>query len=344
MSLCSRRLLVLATASLAVAAPVQAMDICDELQSRLASLPNVDTPVADAGTHSNAITQQIARLQEVRADLHQLGCSTGSVTVFRTSNARGCSELSSSVERMERNLKRLEARQRDFATIGSYQEARVRILAESELNGCQDIGGLESAGADDGAAAIEFSPEDEFASDRLAPRYGATPGGRLRTVCVRTCDGGFFPITSGASPLDFRRDQRACARMCPQTETELYYQAIDSVDNAEMVSTVTGRLYAQLPTAFAYRTRDLSKPQACSCSFSADRRRNNSTTNGNAIKEDTGSITTIRMRPVGNAAASEKVVIERPYDPKKDKVRSVGPVFVPDEQPTIDLRNPSGPK
>ncbi|MBD9372599.1 DUF2865 domain-containing protein [Rhizobium sp. ARZ01] len=345
-----RRLMVLATAALActLVVPARASDVCDDLQSRLASLPQVDIPINDAGSHSSPVAQLSAQLEQARADLRQLGCSTGSVTVFRTSSARECSEIASAIERMERNIKGLFARQGELASLGSYQEARVQILAEIELNGCRGVGSSDPDEAYDRATA------DGLPDDGLATRYGGsgTPGGRLRTVCVRTCDGGFFPMTQGASPLDFRRDQRACARMCPQTETELYYQSLNSLDSGEMVSTVTGRLYAQLPTAFAYRTPDFSKPRDCGCDLSAYHRsmRNNSTRTGagdsaqGAIKENVGSVTTIRMRPVGQAKTADKVVIERPYDPVKDKVRNVGPVFLPDPEGAIDLRNPAGPK
>ncbi|HVK92125.1 MAG TPA: hypothetical protein VM468_12105, partial [Mycoplana sp.] len=61
-----------------------------------------------------------------------------------------------------------------------------------------------------------------------------------------------------------------------------------------------------------------------------------------AVRENVGSVTTIRIRPLATVPAPDKVVVERPYDPVKDKVRTVGPVFLPDEEPRIDLRNPAG--
>lgn len=337
MLLCSRRLMVLATSFLilAVTVPARADDVCAVLRSRLADVANVEIPIGDIAS-SNAITGQSNQLESARASLRQLGCGTGSVKVYRTSTARQCSELASSIERMERNLKQLEAERSALASTENGEEARARILAEIEANGCT---GLDEFGAVPASQATEAPlQKDKSPLDGLATRYASGgSGGRLRTVCVRTCDGGFFPVTSGASPLDFRRDQRVCASLCPQTETELFYQALDSVDSGEMVSTVTGRLYKQLPSAFAYRTRGFSKPQACGCGRLAY---TSPATGTRTIKDSTGSVTTIRMHPVGSDA-SQKAVIERPYDPEKDKVRNVGPVFVPDE-PKIDLRNPAG--
>lgn len=338
MFLCSRRSMVLATSALllAMAVPARADDVCADLHSRLAALTSVEIPTGDGAPDSSAITEQNNQLQSARASLRQLGCSTGSVKVYRTSTARQCSELAASVERMDRNLRNIEAGRSALASLENGQEARARILAAIEAHGCGS--GDEPSTAQASQAAEAPLPDGEFPLDGLATRYVTSggSGGRLRTVCVRTCDGGFFPVTSGASPLDFRRDQRVCARLCPQTETELFYQALDSVDSGEMVSTVTGRLYRQLPAAFAYRTRGLPKPQACGCGRLAY---TSPATGTGTIKDNTGSVTTIRMHPVGSAAS--KVVIERPYDPEKDKVRNVGPVFVPDE-PKIDLRNPAG--
>src|SRR5262249_30316969 len=47
-------------------------------------------------------------------------------------------------------------------------------------------------------------------------------GGTFRTVCVRTCDGFYFPISYSTSPDRFRDDEQACQRMCPATEVALY--------------------------------------------------------------------------------------------------------------------------
>ena len=295
--LCSRRSMVLATSALilAMTVPARADDVCVDLRSRLAKARDRRIPVGDVPLFQ-CDHDQSNQLQSARAGLRQLGCSTGSVKVYRTSTARQCSELASSVERMERNLRNLEAERSVLASTENGEEARARILAEIEANGCS---GFDELGAVPASQATEApSQEDEFPLDGLATRYVTSggAGGRLRTVCVRTCDGGFFPVTSGASPLDFRRDQRVCASLCPKTETELYYQALDSSDSGEMVSTVTGRLYKQLPAAFAYRTRGLSKPQACGCGRIAY---NSPATGTGIVKESTGSVTTIRMRPVG---------------------------------------------
>jgi Protein of unknown function (DUF2865) len=97
----------------------------------------------------------------------------------------------------------------------------------------------------------------------LAAPFAAVRGGgrdgRI-TYCVRTCDGFYFPlsVTTGSD----RDDQAACNRLCPTAETRLYVGQTGA-DMDESRARQTGRRYAQMSTAFAYR-RGLDK--SCSCS------------------------------------------------------------------------------
>src|SRR5690606_5083599 len=137
----------------------------------------------------------------------------------------------------------------------------------------------------------------------------------------------------GATPLDFRRDQKVCAMMCPKTETELYYHSLSSQESKDMVSTVTGRPYSMLPSAFAYRTRDLPKPSDCGCDLTAYYqemlRREKALKGGTgdvaavgdgaADRSETGSVTHIVTRSPEHAEeeqAEPHKVEERPYDPQ----------------------------
>lgn len=334
---------------------------CDELQSQLSDLPVATEAKGDSRQYSNAISQQNLELRGARSDLRRLGCGAGSVSSYGSAGNDECGTIQSSVNEMERNLRSLEGQRTDLAYAERDRAARDEVLRELEANGCDETAAINSAGEDEPDANVRYE-EEPLGDDGYPTRYdnvGGAPRGGFKTVCVRTCDGGFFPITNGASPMDFRRDQRLCARMCPQTETELFYQGLNAADSADMISTVTGQPYSELPTAFAYRARDFSKPQTCGCDLASYYRQAaggrsiplSGTDSGSGLgaapattSKNVGSVTTIRMRPVGKAAETSNVVVERPYDPANNKVRNVGPVFLPDEENTIDLRNPAGPK
>jgi hypothetical protein len=106
-----------------------------------------------------------------------------------------------------------------------------------------------------------------FRSDRYrdgAPGEGfpgaGLGGGPYRTLCVRTCDGYYFPISFSAAGTDLKRDEVACRALCPGQDVALYVQS-SGRDGGPSVS-LAGESYAALPTAFRYRSE---YDRACTC-------------------------------------------------------------------------------
>src|SRR5262249_61418205 len=93
------------------------------------------------------------------------------------------------------------------------------------------------------------------------PAPNAPLAGTYRTLCVRTCDGYYFPISYSTVPSKFPEDEQICHRQCPAAEVALYSYRNPGEDVARAVST-SGRLYSDLPTAFSYRKQYNA---ACSC-------------------------------------------------------------------------------
>ena len=106
-----------------------------------------------------------------------------------------------------------------------------------------------------------------FRADRSrdrAPGQGAfgggLAGGPYRTLCVRTCDGYYFPISFSAGNTELKRDEAACHALCPGQEVALYVQTTGR-DGGPSVS-LAGEAYAALPTSFRYRSE---YDRACTC-------------------------------------------------------------------------------
>ena len=78
-----------------------------------------------------------------------------------------------------------------------------------------------------------------------------------RLVCVRLCDGYFFPAPNSAGRT---RSDEACAEACPGAPTRLYTMRSDSITDA--VAVRTGTLYTRLPVSLQY-TREIAS--TCSC-------------------------------------------------------------------------------
>ena len=85
-------------------------------------------------------------------------------------------------------------------------------------------------------------------------------GGGSYAVCVRTCDGGFFPVTYFGAGSRAYSLQDICQSQCPNTKVELYsFPFGGTIDEA--VSS-TGEPYSQLPNAHKF---EQSFDPSCSC-------------------------------------------------------------------------------
>ena len=84
--------------------------------------------------------------------------------------------------------------------------------------------------------------------------------GRYRTVCVRLCDGFYWPVSGATHRSSFYRDANICRASCGE-ETRLFFHAASSGDTKEMVD-IGGRPYTRLATAFLYRKTTLDD---CKC-------------------------------------------------------------------------------
>ncbi|MCL6708105.1 DUF2865 domain-containing protein [Pseudomonas sp. R2.Fl] len=337
-------MLLVALFAVTPAAAAQGSLVCDKLRQRLASAPETIGTTAEIRSYSSAIARQNFEIRKARQDMKRLGCSNGSVVV--APETEECRVLSDALDRMETNKRVLSSKREGLERGVGQQAARNRVLAALRSNGCGD-----SPTADLASAATEdnLPPLGELRMPDQAEQFGLDEGGwvpsprdhagTLRTLCVRTCDGAFFPISSNATPLSFSRDAALCQQMCPGTETELFYHSITSQESADMVSALTGRPYRELPRAFAYLGRASGKASSCTCNLTAyyeqARQSRSSALGGN---QPYSSITEIGTTPKRDEPIDPR---ERPYDPAKDSVRQVGPTFLPTETSSIDLKKPA---
>ena len=84
--------------------------------------------------------------------------------------------------------------------------------------------------------------------------------GRYRTLCVRLCDGYYFPISFSTHASGFARDAAQCTASCGQ-QARLFYHA-NPGGSVETMMDLAGRPYSALPAAFKYRAALVS---GCGC-------------------------------------------------------------------------------
>ena len=113
-----------------------------------------------------------------------------------------------------------------------------------------------SGGRSQGFGLFASSPASDRASlrDALIQNGCGIPAatGGSRTLCVRVCDGYYFPISNTASRSPYNIDAAVCQSMYAEVgQAELFVQPSGSdVDQAVSLS---GKRYADQPYAFEYR-------------------------------------------------------------------------------------------
>jgi hypothetical protein len=337
-----------------------ASQICDQLGFELANLSDQADPVEEVDKYARAIVAQKRGLQELDLTMRKTGCSSGSVAVVGGPNAGECSHLEAKKSRMERNLEILQNKRISLMSESAAGNNRQKLVAALTENRCNEQPTLVSTPGEDGSPSLVRDDPDGFETIRVPSTEtsyngsqfvdlgGAAMTGNYRTMCVRTCDGGYFPVSSHASPMSFRRDAQVCSMMCPGTETELYYHSLEA-ESTDMRSTSTGRPYQDLPNAYLFRTEKPGSKPECGCNFALYykemMKRQSYVANPDSLPEKQSSIVWLKpaLRPslkkADEVAAIEPKRKERDYV-ENSHIRIVGPQFLPDKG--IDFTKPIG--
>ena len=102
-----------------------------------------------------------------------------------------------------------------------------------------------------------------FSTNRAQRSYGTGDDegrGGYRTLCVRLCDGYYFPISHRTTRSKMYRESKICEASC-DCETRLYYLPSNSSDIAHMTD-LSGLGYKNLENAFVYRS---AWDSGCAC-------------------------------------------------------------------------------
>ena len=97
----------------------------------------------------------------------------------------------------------------------------------------------------------------------------STPATILRAIAPSVCALATATISRcrrSSSRSEFARDGQNCQAACPGAETQVYYHRGGQEDAAEMTSSVSGKPYSDMATAFLYRSDAAPSNAACSCS------------------------------------------------------------------------------
>jgi hypothetical protein len=229
--------------------------MCPRLEAQLATIDrggNGD-PAKDEQIrrYQEAATKQQSELDRVTSQARRMGCdSSGFFSLFSGQSAQ-CGPVNNQIQQMRANLEQMTTsleRLRGFGGPERDNQRRSVLLALAQ-NNC----GPQYANA---ARAPGNFLDNLFGNNNNNPNApGADFGpqsGTFRTVCVRTCDGAYFPISFATVPGRFPDDEKTCKALCPAAEANLYAYRNPGEDINQAVS-INGQPYSASPNAFRFR-------------------------------------------------------------------------------------------
>jgi Protein of unknown function (DUF2865) len=199
---------------------------CQRYRAELASLGRA----ASAGP---ALQQQRHEIGRLSAYYQSIGCGGGQFLFF--SPPPECGAIAQRINTMQASFARMAASPEAYGSESRRRQLRAAVQA--------------ACNPEEAAARRD---DDDDRPRRLG-------GGRL--VCVRACDGSFFPLNNlpdnGRSGAD-----EMCKALCPGAETAAYSMPSDADADIGQAVSLRGKRYTKLAAAFKFRT---SFDPTCSC-------------------------------------------------------------------------------
>jgi Protein of unknown function (DUF2865) len=242
--------------------------VCPRLEAQLATIDHGGSgdPARDEQVrrYQDAAARQQGELDRVASQARRMGCdSSGFFSLFNGQSAQ-CGPVNNQIQQMRANLDQITTnlerlRGGGFGDSERDNQRRSVLLALAQ-NSCgpqyaaalrgqgnflDTLFGNNNPGGNPGAPAGDLGPQS----------------GTYRTVCARSCDGFYFPISFATVPARFPDDEKTCKSLCPAAEATLFAYRNPGEDMSQAVS-INGQPYSSSPNAFHYR-QEFSP--SCSC-------------------------------------------------------------------------------
>lgn len=250
-----RRIFRIMTALAALAFPVaearaQAVD-CGQLARQIEPASRAGAN-SDTGKFAAAARRQRAEIDRTAAYMQSIGCNQRQFLFFGSPPPPQCGGLSQRMQQMIGNLSQLESQ---AAPRVSAQEAALRQSYDHYCSGAMRRG-YDPLFDGPGLREIPLDPDAPIIDEDGS---GEARGGSA-AVCVRTCDGGFFPMPVSAGRGNLEEVEQLCQALCPNAEAKLFTMR----PGAGIGNSVSrdGEAYSAQSFAFRYQK---SFDKSCTC-------------------------------------------------------------------------------
>jgi hypothetical protein len=345
------------------APPASVSPVCGRLEAQLGAIDRGagGDPARAEQTRriEDTLNRQQGDLDRTQAQWQRLGCQPTNLFSIFVNQPPQCGQLNGQIGQIRAAIDRTTADLERSRHNGDDDMQRQAVIGALAQNNCGPQYRVAAAPRPKGILETLFGGGDN-PDGPLPPGTVVEPqlgGGGYRTLCVRTCDGYYFPISFSASPSRFADDEQTCQRLCPATEAILYTHRNPGEDVAQAVAS-SGKIYKDLANAFRYRREFVA---SCSCkqpgqtwaealgqtrdstiergdvvvteekAKALSQPRSDSSNRGSAPRQDNTRKPSGNM-PIAVPADTSDPGAANPTAPGKRQVRTVGPTFIPPQQ------------
>ena len=257
--------------SVSVASAQQQAQVCNQIRVEIAALDRQGSMSGAGAANAREVQRLRTELSRVQLAFRQNDCGNRG---FFSSPAPVCGPLQAQAGQMEARLRQLQG---SGSAGGADAGRRAQLVSAYQRYNCdgprepqrgviyagpqapslfEQLFGGRSAAVVDPPREQPREPIDPELEDELRER--ARLGGRL-AICVRTCDGFFFPVNfEGLAGTDSYSEVRRA--LCPAAETEVFFMRLGA--DVETAATRSGQAYASMPYARLFQQK---REDACFC-------------------------------------------------------------------------------
>lgn len=224
---------------------------CQRFRAELASLDRG----GGTGAPTEAMRAQRGEINRLVTYYRSIGCERGPLAFLAGPPPAECPAIAKQIRQLESGYARLAAQPVDSGEI-DIRRRQLQVAIQQTCSADQPRGFFETlfGGPRQQQPQQEIMPEGQPIISEDKP----LGGGRL--VCVRTCDGSYFPLSN--APGGRQGADEMCQSLCPGTETLAFAYPGGDDGITRAVSVSSNKPYASLANALKFRK---TFDESCTC-------------------------------------------------------------------------------